>query len=435
MPSRRLYLKSIGTAGVVGGSLAGCSMFQEQTQPPMESRDQQTESRALDILHPWTTSNEKDAAENLFSGFQRRYPETEIDEQTVAGRVGGDLQTTVKKQIIDGDPPSLWPTWGGMNLRTYVDGGALTQIGEDFWSEKTEWSLFPENIRHLSKVDDSYVAVPLSIHRLNNLFYNIEILEDVGIDPKSIDDPQTLLNAVETVEEESDAKGLVHATKTVWPTLELWESILLGEFGEKAYESVVNGNIRSNERAVRDSLELVEQYRKHSPSTIVPFDWRKATKRFLAGDIAFFHQGDWAAAAFRGDDEFVFRTNWGHVAFPGTADQFLLSLTSFPFPKHSRSTETTTEFLQYVGSRSAQKEFAQRRGAIPSRRDVPKAEFSRYFRRQIRRFRGGEGTIPSIAHGLAVAPAPQTKLTKAMEHFTSTWNVDQTTQKILRIFE
>ncbi|WP_227356365.1 ABC transporter substrate-binding protein [Haladaptatus salinisoli] len=426
----------MAAAGVGGiGGLAGCATWQERDRTTTEGPKTEEESESLEIQHSWTAAIEKDASKALFDGFRSFYPETDIDERTVAGRAGGDLQTTIRKRIIEDNPPSSWQAWGGKNLQTYVEAGALATLDDGFWAGETEWNSFSTVSKRLSRVDGSFVAVPLSIHRLNNLFYNVEILEDVGIDPDAIDGPRTLLNEVKTVEEESDAEGLVHATKHVWPTIELWESMLVAEHGVAAHRSIANGNVRSRERAVRNALDLVGRYRELSPQALAPVDWHNAADRFRNGNVAFFHQGDWAAAEFVNDDEFAFGTDWDCVEFPGTEDQYLLGMESFPFPKNNPSSETTARFLRYVGSAEAQRNFAQKRGAIPPRKDVPKAAFAPFFRRQMSQFRRVKTQLPSIAHGLAIAPEPRTKLTNAMKEFTSTWDVDQAVGKIVRVFD
>lgn len=436
MHSRRLYLKSV-VAASVGGTcgLAGCTTWQDQDRTTTAGQKTKEEPASLEIQHSWTATAEKDASKALFDGFQKSNPDIMVSERTVAGRAGGDLQTTIRKRIIEDNPPSSWQAWAGKNLQTYVKAGALTNLDDSFWTGETEWDSFSTISKRLSKVDGSFVAVPLSIHRLNNLFYNVEILEDANIDPKTIDDPHTLLNEVETVEEESEAEGLVHATKYVWPTIELWESMLLGKHGLDTHQSIVNGNVRSNRHAVRDALELVDQYHEHSPQALAPIDWHNAAKRFQNGNVAFFHQGDWAAAEFINDDEFVFGTDWAHMEFPGTENQYLLSMDVFPFPKNNPSPEIIPKFLRYVGSVEAQKRFAQKRGAIPPRKDVPQAAFTPFFRHQIAQFRRIDTQLPSIAHGLAIAPEPRTKLTNAIKEFASTWDVDQTTAKIVEIFD
>ncbi|WP_458190931.1 ABC transporter substrate-binding protein [Haladaptatus sp. NG-WS-4] len=436
MHSRRAYLKSVVTAGA-GGSvgLAGCTTHLEQIQTKIATQKPENKSASLDIQHSWTTNIEKDASKVLFDGFRKSSSDITINERTVDGRAGGDLQMTIKKRIIDDNPPSTWQAWAGKNLQTYVKAGALTNLDDSFWKGDTKWDSFSAISKQLSKVNGSFVAIPLSIHRLNNLYYNIHILNDLDINPKSIDDPLTLLNEVETVHEESEAEGLVHATKQIWPTIELWESMLLGKHGLDTHQSIVNGNIRSKELAVKDALELVDQYHEYSPQALAPINWHNAANRFRNGNIAFFQQGDWAAAEFINDDEFVFGTDWDYMEFPGTEDQYLLSMDLLPFPRNNPSAEVTSRFLQYVGSAKAQKGFAQKRGAIPPRKDVPRAAFSPFFRRQLSQFRRVKTQLPSIAHGLAIAPEPRTKLTNAMNEFTSTWDVDQTAGKIVEIFD
>ncbi|WP_435156933.1 ABC transporter substrate-binding protein [Haladaptatus sp. DFWS20] len=415
-------------------SLAGCSSDRNDVEKTTTEEKTQDEPSSLEIQHSWTNAGEKDAITSLFEGFQELHSDVEVDEQGVAGRGGGDLQTTVKKRIIDDNPPDSWQSWSGQNLRTYVDAGVLQRLQNGIDFEEMDWNAFSPVSKRLSKIDGSFVAVPLSVSNLNNLFYNVEIMDEVGIDPRTIQTPRALVNSAQIIEESTDHRGVVHATKNVWPTLELWESVLLGEFGVETHQSIVNEKMQSNERAVRESLRIVDEYHEQSPDGIVSSNWREAAKRFQNGNVAFFHQGDWAAAAFRNDD-FEFETDWNCVAFPGTNDQYLLSMDSFPFPKNSSATTALPKFLQYVSSVEAQQRFTQNRGSIPPRTDVPEAGYGPFYRRQMKRFRDTNSRLPSIAHGLAVPPASRANLTNAMQDFTSTWDVEQTTQKILTMFD
>ncbi|WP_266082222.1 ABC transporter substrate-binding protein [Haladaptatus caseinilyticus] len=415
-------------------SLAGCSSDQNDVEKTTTQQEAEDEPQSLEIQHSWTRDAEKDAVTALFDSFQDLHPDVKIDEQAIAGRGGGDLQTTVKKRIIDDNPPDSWQSWSGQNLRTYVDAGVLQGLQNAVELREMEWDEFSSISKRLSRIDESFVAVPLSIHRLNNLFYNVEILDEVGIDPRSIRTPRALVDTVKLIEGTTDHKGVVHATKNVWPTLELWESVLLGESGLQTHQSIVNEQVRSNERAVKESLRLVDAYHEQSPDGIVSSNWREAAKQFQNGNVAFFHQGDWAVAEFRTDD-FAFETDWNSVAFPGTEDRYLLSMDSFPFPKNSSAETALPEFLQYVGSVEAQQQFTQTRGSIPPRKDVPKSEYDPFFRRQIEQFRNTKTQLPSIAHGLAIPPASRASLTNAMREFTSTWDVEQATQTILSLFE
>ncbi|WP_227778890.1 ABC transporter substrate-binding protein [Haladaptatus pallidirubidus] len=415
-------------------NLAGCSSNQDDAEKTTNNQKTQSESTPLEIQHSWNLAAEKDAADSVFDGFQEFHPDVELDEQVVSGRGGGDLKTVVKKRIIDNNPPDSWQSWSGQNLRTYVDAGTLQSLQNEAESRKIKWDVFSSISKDLSKIDGSFVAVPLSIHRLNNLFYNIEILEESGIDPQAIQTPHELVNTVEIVEETTDAVGVVHPTKNVWPTLELWESMLLGEYGLETHQAIGDEEILSNKRAVSESLRLADKYHEQSPDGIVPINWREAAKQFQNGNVAFFHQGDWAAAEFQTDD-FEFEADWSCIAFPGTKDQYLLSMDSFPFPRNSSSVTALSEFLQYVSTVETQKRFTQRRGSIPPRKDVPKSGYDPFFRRQMDHFRNTKSQLPSIAHGLAIPPVSRDILINAMKDFTSTWDVEQTTQTILTMFD
>ncbi|WP_435178938.1 ABC transporter substrate-binding protein [Halorussus sp. AFM4] len=449
--SRRDYLKAAGagTIGVTG--LAGCMGGGGDGESTTTAGDTTTEGgdsggdtttegdsssnyNTLEVQHWWTGGDGAKAVQALFEGFKQKYPEIEVNQNPVSGGAGQNLKTVIKKRVLNNNPPSSWQAWPGKNLQPYVRANKLKDIGESVWSANGMKDAYLQGPKDAAKPGGKFVTVPINIHRLNNLFYNVEVVEQAGVDPSSISKPSDLVAAMKTVEEKTDAVGMAHQTKSAWSTGQLWAQVLLGEHGEETYTAFTEGKVEANKAAIKDSLQIVKDYKNHFNSDAGSITWTEANKNIINGKAAFFHQGDWAAGMYRGQDGFEFGTHWDQVPFPGTEGVYALNMDSFPFPKNNPSPEATKKFLQYCGSVDAQKRFNPKKGSIPPRTDVPKDNFGPFLSRQMDDFANSDAQVPSIQHGLAIPPEPLNGFGDAMSTFTSSWNVDKTYKQLKQAF-
>ncbi|WP_276300938.1 ABC transporter substrate-binding protein [Halorussus lipolyticus] len=448
--SRRDYLKVAG-AGTLGvTALAGCmggggddedtttDSGSDETTESMDGEDTTTESstdyETLEVQHWWTGGDGAKAVSALFEGFKQEYPDIEVNQNPVSGGAGQNLQTVIKKRVLNDNPPSSWQAWPGANLQPYVEANKLEDIGESVWGENGMKDAYLQGPKDAAKPGGKFVAVPLNIHRLNNLFYNTKVVEDAGVDPSSISKPSDLVSAMETVESETDAVGMAHQTKSAWSTSQLWAQVLLGEYGVETYEAFTEGKVEANKDAIKDSLQIVKDFQSHFNSDAGSISWTEANKKVINGKAAFFHQGDWAAGMYRGQDGFEYESDWNHVPFPGTEGVYALNMDSFPMPTNNPSPEAAKKFLQYVGSVDAQERFNPKKGSIPPRTDVPKDEFGPFLSQQMDDFANSETQVKSIEHGLAIPPEVKSNFGDAMTTFTSGWNVDKTYKQMKRAF-
>lgn len=447
--SRRTYLKvaSAGTIGVTGlaGCLGGDDEGDDETTDEMSDDEETTtddgmdddssmDYETLEVQHWWTGGDGNEAVTALFEGFQAEYPDIEVEQNPVAGGAGENLETVIKKRVLNDNPPSSWQAWPGANLQPYVDADKLEDIGDSVWSANGMKDAYLEGPKDAAKPGGSFATVPINIHRLNNLFYNTTVVEEAGVDPSSISKPSDLVDAMKTVEENTDAVGMAHQTKSAWSTGQLWAQVLLGEYGEETYVSFTEGNVEENEEAIKDSLSIVKEYTEYLNEDAGSVSWTEANGKVISGDAAFFHQGDWAAGMYRSEEDFEFDSDWGQVAFPGTEGIYALNMDSFPMPKNNPSPEAAKKFLQYCGSVDAQERFNPKKGSIPPRTDVPSDEFGPFLTRQMEDFADSDAQVKSIQHGLAIPPEALNNFGEAMSTFTSNWNVDDTYDQLTNVF-
>lgn len=430
--SRRTVLRAAGAVGVA--ALAGCLGGDEAENLGELLEDDPDEFEPLEIGHWWTAGGEEEAFEALVEGFEAEYPDIEVDSSPSPGGAGSALEADIRNRVVDQNPPSTFQIWPGQALTDYTDEDLLYDIEGHVWDDEMEEAYLDGPVE-VSRPDGEFVAVPINIHRLNNLFYNVDVVEDSDIDPADIESPSELLEAMEDVDD-AGYVGMAQQTQSAWSTVQLWAQVLLGEHGADVYDSFVEGDVEAIESEVRDSLEIVVDYREYFNEDASSLnDWDDASAYINEGEAAFFHQGDWAAGEYEAEDGFEYGDDWDHVPFPGTDGMYALNMDSFVFPKHNPSPNATVRFLRYAGTADAQERFNPAKGSIPPRTDVSDEAFTPFLQDQMADFQESTEQPPSIAHGLAVRPSIQTNIDGAFANFIDNWDVDETYQELVDSFE
>jgi glucose/mannose transport system substrate-binding protein len=408
--TRRRYLA--GVASGTAAALAGCGSLLGGG-----------ESGTLEVAHWWAEGDGNKAINALIEGFKEEYPDVDMDENLVAGGAGDNLRDNIRTRIQNENPPSTWQTWPGAELQPFVEADLLNDISDSVWSENGMEDAYLQGPKDAAKFDGNYVTVPLNIHRLNNLFYNQSVVDEAGVDPASAETPGDLLDVMATIQEETDATPMAHQTSAPWSSLQLWASILLGQSGADTYQSFIEGNVSDNESAIRSALETLGEYAEYFNEDAGSVNFTEANNMIIDGDAAFIHQGDWAAGAYRGTEDFAYEEDWGHTVFPGTDGLYALNMDSFPMPVNNPSPDATKKFLRYVGTVDAQERFNPRKGSIPPRTDVPDDEFGPFLTEQKADFAEADATPYSVTHG-GVGPDILSSLKSAISAFNQNGDVD-----------
>lgn len=398
--SRRTVLKTTGAAGAAGiTGLSGC----------LSSLTGGTAT--VELLHGWSGGDGKAAFESMAEGF-REESDVELDVKPIGGSGNTSLDTRISQRVKNDNPPASWAEWPGANLKQFTSDGILGDIEGDVWTDEVK-DAYLEGPMNAAKVDGNFVSVPTNIHRLNNLFYNISVVEEAGVDPASIDSPTALVDALETVESETDATGFAHATSGAWTSVQLFATVFIGQHGSSAYQEFVSGN--GSKSQVAESLEALVSYGDYMPGDASSIGFQEAGTMVREGNAAFMHQGDWLAGMFQGND-FEFEDGWGHVPYPGTEGVYQLNMDSWVFPTDGPASEGAKEWLSYCATKDAQVRFNTQKGSIPPRGDVSMEEFPPFQTKQFEEFTASDSQPPSLAHGLAVPPEQLSSISEAFSN-------------------
>jgi glucose/mannose transport system substrate-binding protein len=420
--SRRKFVYTGTTVAALG--LAGCSGDGGGDGTATDTAEP-TDMPAVEIMHGWTGGDGKTAADNLRDTFQNNY-DVELDWNPIGGGGNQNLDAVVANRLQNNNPPGAFANWPGPNLVKYE--GVLGNVS-DIWDEEGFEDAHVEEAHDLHKQDGEYRAVPLGSHRLNNLFYNQAVVDEAGVTPEDITDVSSLVDALETVANETDKIPMTHGMQGTWTTTQLWASTMLGQEGFDAYMSFLDGNPdRAAVRRTFESLEtILSNYISDDSATI---GLTGSNNNIINGNAAFIHQGNWAAGAFRNSEGFAYNDDWGAKAYPGTEDMYMLHFDSFLYPSDNPAPEATKTWMAYVGSKDAQIAFNKFKGSIPTRTDIDLAgnDFGPYLQDAADDFANAEERPPNLQHGLGVVAKTMTSLNDVISsNFSGPFNVEDAT--------
>lgn len=430
---RREYLKAVATTGVIGVTgLAGCSGDGGGGDgSDGGSSTPEYNDTALEVLHPWTGGGGQNAINAVIEGFEEEYPDIETKFNGVGATANVQLNQQVNQRLSNQNPPASFNAWPGEHLTqfTQTDRQLLGDITESVWQHDDMEDAFIEEARELSQVDGRYVTVPIGSHRLNNLFFNMDVIESADASPEDVETPGDLIPLMEAVEENTDAAGMAQSMANANTQLQLWAAIHLGIHGYESYMDLMSGD--GDIESVTESLDMTAQYSEFFNEDAATVNPPSANQKIMNGEAGFYHQGNWMAGGYNANG-LTYEEDWGWIAFPGTSNMYTLHMDAFVHPAESPAPQKAIRWHRYVGSTEAQENFNRHKGAIPLRTDASMEEFGPFLTETMEDFQNVEYRPPTLAHGLAVPPTTLVELRGVFsDNFMGPYNVDETAQGII----
>jgi len=388
------------------------------------SRTARRSGTTLELLHKWYPGDGKAAMQALAQRFNESHAGVQVDERTC-----DNLGLEIKSRILQEDPPELWFEWPGKNLVPYLEAGVVRDL-EPIWAESDMGEYYPDEVLEIATPDGEYYPIPTNMHRVNNLFYNVELAEQAGVDPTRIDDPRELVEVLAQIDGEVGVPGMVQPMQNPWTVLQLWANVLLGLTDQSVYEGVTEGDTRRHSGAIEEALSVVDEMATLAQEDALFTSFTDANEQFVDGDSVFFHNGDWAAELYTPENDFVYERDWGHVPFPGTEGLYTVNLDAV-MATEKGDLEDLRVFLEFAGSVEGQTVFNKPKGSIPPRTDADLSAFPPLMQEQYRDFQNSRGKPGTITHGLAVDPSELMDLSAAFASFVSDRDVKRATDDIV----
>ncbi|HWZ49784.1 MAG TPA: extracellular solute-binding protein, partial [Herbaspirillum sp.] len=130
---------------------------------------------SLQVLHWWTSDGERKAANVLIDNLAEQ--NIQWRDIAIPGGAGTGASKVLKSMVLAGHAPDVTQL-NGVVFEEWADLGLLLELDAvaGGWKKRlfpTVWTLI-NNSGH-------FVAVPLGIHRINNLYYNRAIFTRLGL--------------------------------------------------------------------------------------------------------------------------------------------------------------------------------------------------------------------------------------------------------------
>jgi glucose/mannose transport system substrate-binding protein len=383
----------------------------------------------LEVAHFMGEGDGSAAIQHVFDEFENRHPGVDIVPTGYTNTSSYGLE--IKSRILRENPPSVFMTWTGKDLVPYLESDAIADL-TDLWESDGLTRAYVDGVADLVAFEGRYAAVPLDIHRKNNLFYNVQLAEAVGVDPGRIDDPRELLEVLRQCEDESFV-GMTQPMKNPWTVLQLWAQIVVGLYGTDVYEAISAGNGRAHRSEIQESLSLLAAYAELADEDAYFLGMVGADGRFRDGESLFFQQGDWVGAGYRELDGFDYRTDWDHVPFPGTDGVYVMGMDAITAAADTPHSEAADEFLSVAASRPALEGLNRHKGSIPPRSDVSLDSYPPFLQDQYQDFKtarahtGGQKAL--------VPPDGSVETRDVFVDFVDTRDVEATTKELVACYD
>jgi len=394
----------------------------------MSGGSQRLRTDRLELVHHYVGGDGEAALQSLLAGFGERHSELSVRETHY-----DNMRLRVKSRILGQDPPDAWTGWPGGEIEGYADVNVVADITE-LWEATGMVENYREVAADAARVDGRYYAIPITVHRINDLYVNVEAAEAAGIDPAQTRDPTEFVEQLEAADDESEGPTMLLPMADPFPTLQLWEVTLLGLSDHRTFREITDGNAARHRDAIRRAMEHVGRFAAVASDDAVYEGLTDTNEQFVDGAAPVYPQGDWAGGVFVETDDFTFGADWDRIAFPGTENMYAVVLDAV-IPSASSESDALTTFLEYVGSADAQERFARNKGSLPARTDVSMQGFGDFARSQKTQFDQSTEHPQTITHGLSVSPAQLVDLKSAIATYLDSRDEAATTDEMIEIFD
>lgn len=355
----------------------------------------------LEVISWWTSGSERAALNVIFNDFTHSDPAVEVVNVAVTGGAGSNAQVVLATRLAANNPPDVWQTHPGGSLRAYRRAGLLADVSSVYQQGGLSSAVNKQLLSDVSVGGKEY-GVSTGAHRINVLWFNKKLLTQAGVTPPASGYTINAFLADLATLERKGVVPLCRGGKDAFTTSELYENTLLSVVGTKGWSALSADKFRWDGAQVDEALGSFGRMLGYSDPEAAALTWDQATKKLAAGGCAFESVNDSAygellkAGAKEG-------TDFGYVAFPGTADVFLTVVDTFVVAANAKDRANGLKLLATIGTAQTQLAFNKVKGSTPIRTDVDVSSLPPYQQAAAKAFRSGN-VLLSITHGEATSP-------------------------------
>ena len=374
----------------------------------------------VEVLHWWTSGGEAKAAAELKATMQKKGHTWK--DFAVAGGGGDSAMTVLKSRVVSGNAPAAAQI-KGPSLQEWAREGVLANM--DGVAKADKWDeLLPKAIADGLKYKGNYIAAPVNVHRVNWLWANPEVFKKAGAKlPTTWDEFFVAAEALK----KAGVIPVAHGGQN-WQDFTTFESVALGvggaDFYKKALVHLDPGSLKG--ATMQKVLETFKKVKGYTDKNAPGRDWNLATAMVIKGEAGMQLMGDWAKGEFLAAGK-VPGKDFACIAAPGTAKSYTYNVDSFALfkLKDPANQKAQQDLASAIMSPEFQEVFNLNKGSIPVRTGQKMDKFDDCAKLSSKDFADtakSGGLVPSVAHGMAIAPATEGAIKDVVSQF---WNDDK----------
>ncbi|GLS90240.1 sugar ABC transporter substrate-binding protein [Psychromonas marina] len=379
----------------------------------------------LEVLHWWTESGEFEAQAILDEALKKQ--DITWENFAIVGSGGGSALRVLQMRALSANPPDVAQIkgpdigeWAQMGMLKEVD----SIIGETAWHQ-----YIPEIVKNTIRYEDSYMALPLNIHRVNWLWLNKAIFDELNLVP-----PTTWEGFFEVADKIQQAGyiALAHGS-TSWQDSLLFESVALSLLGAEKYKQAFvqfDENVLASQQMI-DVFEQFKRLKKYTGNDMRGKNWVVASKMISDKKAGMLFMGDWSKGMWHAEGKAAMK-DYLCVEVPGTHDVFSYNIDSFVFFKklNSASVNVNTQtFAKTILSKDFQRDFNIQKGSMPVRTDMDMTDFDACTQKAYQDFNRSD-LVPSLSQNIATTSYLQSEISKIISYYFK--NDDMTAKQAVR---
>ncbi len=363
----------------------------------------QDESGEVEVLHWWTSGGEAASVAELKKMLEERGDTWK--DFAVAGGGGETAMTVLKSRVVSGNPPTAAQV-KGPGIQEWAREGVLANLNSV--AQAGDWdNLLPGVVSSVMKYEGNYVAVPVNVHRVNWMWANPAIFEQVDAKiPTTWDEFKVAADKIQ----KAGFIAVAHGGQP-WQDATLFESIALGVGGASWYQKafVDLDQAALNSPTMVKAFDTLRMVQKYIDKDAANRDWNLATAMVINGKAAMQFMGDWAKGEFTAAD-MVPNADYVCMPAPGTAGSFTFNIDSFIMFEQKNDAAITAQahLAEAIMDPKFQEIFNLNKGSIPVRLGMDLSEFDDCAKASAADFVSASKEnklVPSWAHEMAMPPA------------------------------
>lgn len=386
-------------------------------------------AEGIEVLHWWTAKGEVEAQAVL----EKAVLEKGItwNNFAIVGEGGESAVRVLQMRALSGNPPDVAQI-KGPDIGEWEKVGMLEEIGHitdiSLWQQ-----MLPPIVRETVTFDNKYMAVPINIHRVNWLWLNKAIFDELDLPIP------TTWDSFFAVSDKIKAAGYIPMAHggSPWQDASLFESIALSLLGATKYKQAF---VEHNE-AVLTSPEMIRVFKlfkrlhKYTDVNMLGKDWQQASQLISNNKAGMQFMGDWAKGMWNAQGKKAM-VDYICIDVPESKGLYSYNIDSFVFFDKSAlktSLEVQGIFADILLSEKFQIDFNIAKGAIPVRNDISMDKFDKCAQKSFADFNSAE-LVPSFTQNLASTSHLQNIMAKIISDYFNNPNADaQSTVKYLSL--